>query len=396
VVTVTNEGPDVLEEVVVVDLVPAEIDVMGVNFVDGVDAVQFGQHQGQADIVWVLSPLAPEASIELPWTGRAVRRGDLLALNSVEARVEGKAIELSQFTAYLAGEDAMDVSNPPYRRVDRRVVVQRVPVPEVLGAALPATGAPLRDVALLGLGLVVTGIALLGAARATRRGLSATLVALFLVAAACTGSDREVANPSSSAPTESPQQSPPNDEKEDRVRGLRVERDRERERQRGRGRAAGTTTTAEVPVSTPQRFEIVRNVHRVVVRARDLPAPSLGSRSGDNVISYVFDADADRIVEASSSRFATAGAGVEILSGVSLEQGTLETTGTIRNLSSRSSLRVHGRLVLEIYREGGGVAVLRSDEIDVTLAPHGEVVAPFSHLLPSGEYRVEASFLASP
>jgi hypothetical protein len=134
----------------------------------------------------------------------------------------------------------------------------------------------------------------------------------------------------------------------------------------------------------------------VVVRARDLPASSLGSRSGDNVLSYVFDADADRIVEASSSRLAVAGAAVEVLSGVSLEQGTLETTGTVRNLSRRASLRVHGRIVLEIYREGGGVAVLRSDEIDVTLAPHGEIVTPFSHLLPSGEYRVETSFQASP
>jgi uncharacterized repeat protein (TIGR01451 family) len=392
VVTVTNVGSEALEEIVVVDLVPAEIDVLGVDFVDGVDAVQFGQHQGQADIVWVLAPLAADASVELTWTGRAARRGDLLALNSVEARVEGKSLELSQFTAYLAGEDAMGVSNPPYRRVDRRVVVQRVPVPAVLGAALPATGAPLRDLALLGVGLVVTGIALLGAARDTRRGLSAALVALFLVAAACTGSEPEVAQPSSPGPTESPRSSPPSEE-EDRVRGRRIEREPEGERERDR--APDATATAEVPPAPPQRFEIVRDVRRVVVRAGDLPASSLDSRSGDNVLTYVFDADADRIVEASSSLLAIAGATVEVVSGVSLVQGTLETTGTVRNLSPRSRLRVHGRIVLEIHREGGGVAVLRSDEIDVTLAPRGEVVTPFSHLLPSGEYRVETSFQAS-
>jgi uncharacterized repeat protein (TIGR01451 family) len=398
-VVVSNPGSEPLDDVVVVDLVPSEVDVEGVSLVDGVEAVQIGEHKGQEDIVWVLAPIAPEESIKLPWTGHAARPGDLTATNAVEARISDERVRVVKSRSFLAMEQAMGVENPAYRRVASRVVTQRVPAPAVLGApVIPATGAGLDRLTLAAIGLMIAGLSLTGAARGSRRSLSIGIVVLSLVAVACTTSDPEVQAPSgapSDRRSESPEAEATPDREGERVLGERLERDRRRDERDAPPTDVAAPEPAQVPAPVPQRFEVVETERLVVVRAGDLPARVLASQAGGNVLSYVFDADSEEIREARSERLVTAEAATEILSAVSLSNGAIESTGTIRNPSERSRLRVHGRILLAIFAEDELLARLRSDEIDATLTPNGEVVVPFTHLLPTGEYRVEISFEAT-
>ncbi len=111
-------------------------------------------------------------------------------------------------------------------------------------------------------------------------------------------------------------------------------------------------------------------------------------------MTYEWDESARQIVSAASSTTFEAGRTVELFTAVAAEGDTIEATLTLHNLNTDKRLVVKGRLVHEIYGDGGLVARLESDPLDLTIDPGGTTEATFDYLLPTGGYRAEAAFVA--
>ncbi|MDQ3958243.1 MAG: DUF11 domain-containing protein, partial [Actinomycetota bacterium] len=110
-VTVSNEGDEDLDGVLVVDVAPREIDVFSVDLVDEVEAVQIGESGGRHDIVWNVGSLPAGSSVTLPWDGEAVRAGDLHAVNSVRGLLGTSEAARGRSDTFLAAEGPRDVEN---------------------------------------------------------------------------------------------------------------------------------------------------------------------------------------------------------------------------------------------------------------------------------------------
>lgn len=425
VVTVTNEGSEDLEDVLVVDLAPEELEVVSVDIVDEVEAVQIGERGGQFDIVWNVGSLPAGASIDLPWDGRAVRPGDLTAVNSVRGLLGQTETVRSASRSFLADEGARDLDNPRFEPIEKRVVTFVDPPPgpspdarsaSQPGVVLPLTGVSLSRLAFAALLFVVAGALLVGGARLAPQGSGRAVAGMVLagfVFAACVsgeGSDRAGGEPLG---TQDP-----------RVKGERIVRGDEDatpvpSAPPGRTRpsptpapatatpatatpAPPTATTAPPAVAAPATAppvvpadpEPIRVVEVVRVGLADLPVETLGSRAGDNTVSFGWEEGTGITAATSGTRFVRDD-GSELLTDLTTAGGAIVNRIELGNTHDAARLKVEGRLVHEVYSGSRLVARLRSAPIDVVLAPGGTVVARFEYLVPTGDYTVQASFESS-
>ena len=421
VVTVTNEGDEDLENVLVVDLAPEEVEVVSVDIVDEVEAVQIGESRGRYDIVWNLGSLPAGSSVDLPWDGKATRPGDLTAVNSVRGLLGQTETVRSTSRSFLADEGPRDVENPRFEPIEKRVVTfVDPPPPPAQGRAetqptvvLPFTGASLDRFVFAGIMLVVGGLLVMGGVRlasgASGRAFAGAVLA-GLVLAACVGGGDGGQTPKGAAPRTSATADP-------QVKGERIVRGEEDEES-----TAAPTRTPEAtppapptappatatPVAPPATSappvvaaptapptdapdpEPVRVVEVVHIGLADLPVQTLESRGGDNTVSFGWDEAAGITSATSGTRFVR-GRGSELETDLTAGDGAIVNRLTLTNTHDAARLEVRGRLVHEVYSGGGLVARLRSAPIDVVLAPGGSVVARFSYLVPTGDYTVEAS-----
>lgn len=148
-----------------------------------------------------------------------------------------------------------------------------------------------------------------------------------------------------------------------------------------------------VPIRSLIALVLVLSLSGPVVRAS--PPETLGSRDGDNTISFRWNQKTRRVVDADSSRIIIAGASVEILTALRDGVRRIAMRGVIRNVSDHACLRVEGRMVHKVWDASGElIRRLRSRSFNVLLSP-GEVVrARFSYLLPSGRYSARTDFVA--
>lgn len=425
-VTVANDGAEDLENVLVVNVAPEEIDVISVDIVDEVEAVQIGDSGGRHDIVWNVGSLPAGASVVLPWDGRAARAGDLTAVNSVRGLLGQTETVRVTSRSYLAREGARDVANPPFDPIEKRVVTFVDPpasaTPMATTApsgtvALPVTGADVSRYAFAALLFVLSGVFLLGGARLASRGSARALVTAMLagvlLAACVSGNDP---GDGAAAPSTASTDDPRTDAE---VKGERITRgDDEDERTPDPTSPPSTsppnTTSAPAtasPVAPPATAappvvaapttppvapdpEPVRVVEVVRVGLEDLPVETLASRDSDNTVSFSWD-EAFGIVGATSGTRHVRGNDAELLTDLTTADGKITNQITLTSALEDERLRVQGRIVHEVYSGGRLVARLRSAPIDEVLAPRGSVVARFSYLVPTGDYTIEAAFESS-
>jgi len=396
-VTVANRSDEDLDDVVVVDLVPAEVDVVGVSVTEDVEATQVGSSATGEDIVWVLD-VAADQTIELGWRGRAVAAGDLVAENEVTLKVDQDVVSRDESASYLAAAARGPVSNPPVPKVRKRVVTHvRVPANSPAAAAaggsvLPVTGAAIALWLSTASLLIAAGLAMLVWARGGRRSRMITaLVCVSIATAACTMGNEapdRAAPPAASAS--------PEGEVEDRVKGKRIERndaDDDNGAADTTGTAPDTVDVADVPAETTVPATVVVPVVTYELEPADLPTETLASRPGDNNASFEWSADDRTMGTAVSSTVYTRDATVGILFSLREEGGQLVTDVTLTNLSDDNRLHVDGRLVYDVVGDAG-TAHLESDPIDVVLNPGGSTTATFRYLLPTGSYSSSAAFVA--
>lgn len=437
-VTVANEGRDDLENVLVVDVAPQEVDVVSVDFVDEVEAVQIGESGGRHDIVWNVGSLPAGASVTLPWDGRAVQAGDLRAVNSVRGLVGTTETTRSSSESFLAAEGPRDVDNPPFEPIQERVVTFVDPPPpspaaRAAGAqpvVLPLTGISISRIVLAGVLLVFGGLLIVAgarlASRASRRAIAAAILA-GLVGVACVSGGGDDDSLSGAANGATPRTFGTDDPRDDdtRVKGERIVRGEDEDQAddtsapSAPASPAATAPPTAAPTSSPPPPPAaptatpppavaapavdpapapdpapIRTVRVVTTELEDLPVATQTSRDGDNTVSFGWDEAAGGITSATSGRRFTGGGASELLTDLTTDGGALVNRLTLRNTAEATRLRVDGRLVHEVYAGTRLVARLRSAPIDVVLAPGGEVVARFSYLVPTGDYTVLAAFEA--
>ncbi|MEA2446968.1 MAG: hypothetical protein QOK47_605, partial [Actinomycetota bacterium] len=160
---VSNTSGEEIHDVVVVDLVPDEVDVVGVPVTDSVDAVQLGVHRGQEDIVWIISSIAAGGEIELSWSGEAVAPGDLEAVNSVSVTGSEVTGSSESDATYLGFVKALEIERgkAPAPTFVQKTVMKRVPVEgavsPAVATALPNTGAPTVQMVAAAFALIALG-----------------------------------------------------------------------------------------------------------------------------------------------------------------------------------------------------------------------------------------------
>ncbi|MDQ3915378.1 MAG: DUF11 domain-containing protein [Actinomycetota bacterium] len=429
-VTVANEGDEDLDDVLVVDVAPHEVDVVSVELVDEVEAVQIGESGGRHDIVWNVGSLPAGSSVTLPWDGRAVAAGDLRAVNSVRGLIGTTETTRSSSESFLATEGPRAVDNPHFEPIEERVVTfVDPPAPASAGRAatqpvvLPLTGVSISRIVFAGILLVFAGMLIaLGAGLAPRSSHKVIAAAFLagLVGAACVsgGDDGSVSGAANGATPRTFGTDDPRDD-DTQVKGERIVRGDEGDAGDDATAApasapppataepsatppppvAPATTTPPPVVAAPATDAApaadpapIRMVQIVKTGLEDLPVETQSSRAGDNTVSFGWDEAAGGITFASSGTRFTGDEGSELLTDVAADAGAIVNRITLRNTAEATRLRVPGRLVHEVYDGSRLVARLRSAPLDVVLAPGGEVVARFSYLVPAGDYTVHAAF----
>lgn len=431
-VNVTNPGPGVMKGLIVVAEAPQELDLEGVPIVPGVAAATLNRSPDGEDIVWVLDPLRPGASIELPWSGTAVRPGDLRAEASVRAFTdapEGPSEEADAVT-FLATVDEPPARNPE-PHVQKRVVSYRSvtlpapppapryvppPPPEAAQGApgsLPNTGTDPVPLLAGGIFLILIGSFFAFGPKVRHRADPRALAVVMLVLlGACVASqpDVEEGPDEAKAPVTQPEPSP---SPEDEVKGIRIRKGDGKTGAAGTGGedgAAGngqdggesggeaTTPTTTIPViavvpDAPTRTILVREVEVVEVPVESLPQDVLQTRPADNTVTLEWS-EASGIRSAASSVLISPDTGVEMLTSVSEGAGrTIHVDVTLRNTAPATRITVRGRILHQVSGQGGG-ATLRSEPLDVVLNPGGEASEEFSYLLPAGSYTLQSLFQA--
>ncbi|HEV2754173.1 MAG TPA: hypothetical protein VG318_00150 [Actinomycetota bacterium] len=429
-VTVANEGDEDLEGVLVVDVAPHEVDVVSVDLVDEVEAVQIGESGGRHDIVWNVGSLPAGSAVTLPWDGRAVDAGDLRAVNSVRGLIGTTETTRSSSESYLAAEGARDVDNPHFEPIEERVVKfvdppfgEPSPRAATQPVVLPFTGVSISRILLAGVLLVFAGILIVAGAglapRASRKAIAAAIFA-GVVGAACVSGGGDDASISGAADGATPRTFGTDDPRDDdtQVKGERIVRGDGGEATAAPASAspaasalptAPPTATPPPPPAAPVATATpavvaaatdapdaapIRSVTVVTTELEDLPVETQASRDGDNTVSFGWDEAAGGITAATSGRRLTADAGSELLTDLTTQNGAIVNRLTLRNTAEATRLRVQGRLVHEVYDGDRLVARLRSAPLDVVLSPGGAVAARFSYLVPTGDYTVHAAFEA--
>jgi uncharacterized repeat protein (TIGR01451 family) len=429
-VTVANEGRDDLENVLVVDVAPREVDVVSVDLIDEVEAVQIGESRGRHDIVWNVGSLPAGSSVTLPWDGRAVDAGDLRAVNSVRGLIGTTETTRSTSESFLADEGRSAVDNPPFEPIKERVVTFVDPPPSGPAAAaagtqpvvLPFTGVSISRIFFAGVLLVFAGLLVAIGSRlatgASRRAVTAAVLA-GLLGVACVSGGADDESISGAAQGATPRTFGTDDPRDDeaRVKGERIVRGEDDGADDATAAPASAppataapptatppppaapTSTAPPAVAAPATAPApaadpapVRTVTVVTTELEDLPVVTQGSRDGDNTVSFSWDETAGGITAATSGRRVSARTGSELLTNLTAEDGALVNRVTLRNTAEATRLAVRGHLVHQIYEGSRLVARVRSEHVDVTLAPGGAVTALFSYLVPAGDYTVRAAF----
>lgn len=406
-ITLRNASERVVEDAIVVAEMAPELDVVGVTPIAEADAIQLGRSRAREDVVWVFETLAPGQEIELTWSAQVVTAGDLEATVAAEASAAQTPKTTSAQTTYLGyvlgvRTSAGDATTTP--AVQERVVTKLVPVTrEVSGAAaaqLPVTGATPADAVLVAVALIALGCAFLlfAGGTAARRASAVAALTVVLTASACVsdpgaGSNQQAAEPSVTAgsqdvPHEGDEEDEKDEEAEDRVLGLRIERDEPESGAPSDPVAPTEAAEPQVPVTTEVVFEEVTTIERVTVA--QTPPRALASRVGDNQVSVQVGAGAPTIT---SSRTISADQLEELLVSARGAGSALEATVTLRNLADHA-LVVRGVLVLEIASAAGTASELTSDTVDAVIQPGGEISARFSFSLPAGGYGLTGTFRA--
>ncbi|MFN2588217.1 MAG: hypothetical protein ABR613_08870 [Actinomycetota bacterium] len=424
-VTVSNEGDDDLDDVLVVDVAPQEVDVVSVDLVDEVEAVQIGESGGRHDIVWNVGSLPAGSSVTLPWDGRAAAAGDLRAVNSVRGLIGTTETVRSTSESFLAAEGPRDIANPPFAPIEERVVTFVDPAPSEPSSAsatqpvvLPLTGASISRIVFAGILFVFAGaLIVVGAGLAhhsSHKAIAAALLAAVVGVACVSGGDDSGPGAARGATPRTFGTDDPRADEETEVKGERIVRGEDE------GDDPGTPAPTSPPASPPPTATPpppttapptappavaapatesapadaapVRVVRTVETELEDLPVETQASRRGDNTISFAWDEAAGGITAASSGTRFDADEGSELLVDLTTARGAIVNRITLRNTAEAKRLAVRGRLVHEVYEGARLVARLRSSPIDVVLAPGGEVVARFSYLVPAGQYSILVSF----
>jgi uncharacterized repeat protein (TIGR01451 family) len=403
-VIVANNGNAAADDVIVLDLVPAEVHVLSVDLLDEVEAVQIGSTGGKDDIVWNVGELKPGQSLELTWTGRATKAGDMRAANRATVTADGGLSASDDHDSFLAATAPAKTTNPTFDPIVKRKVIFRAPSEDAStgSGTLPFTGMNAWPYAGIGAGLIVLGLILVSAGR--RRGgrrWGAVGVALLMMLTGCT---------SGSGDDEPPV-----------VKGTRIERDDPADQQDDapeqdagesddpftEGDQDGndgtenedvgddeTAVAPPAPAPPAPPAPPVRDVRITTIELADLPISLLGSRDGDNDIGYQWDEGAGEFVTANSSTVYTPGQTIELLTEISDTGGGIQVHVRLRNIAERERVAVRGQIVHEVFGSGGRIAKLVSDPINVVLDPGGETGADFFFMLPSGNYSAGSSFQA--
>jgi hypothetical protein len=423
---VTNDGQTKLKGVTVLALLQPELSAQTVSLVDAVDAALIGSYAQGDDVVWVLKDLAPGQSVDLPWTAKAMKPGDLRAVTTTTAKTKGVKAKADPATTYLATAAARAVVNPVPVVKKKIVTYHSKVVPQErppLGSAatgsvapagssgdeLPFTGSDPTPVILWGFLLILMGLVLVFAPKSFDRRKMLALMLVVLTACVASNSNHSAA-PGTTVP--------------DRVKGKLIRKGdgggTDTNKHAGDGGSADggpvTTTTlpfqpptdtaASAPTTTlagpiaagqegplPTVTTIVRHVEQVVVPVQGLAVDKLQSRAGDDLVALDWS-EVSGIETATSSAMFNSGSPVEILTSLGEGNGSVEVDVTLRNLEPRTRLQVKGHLEHIISGASGTVATLRSEPLDLVLNPNGVAQAHFTYLLPTGSYTMSSSFVA--
>ncbi len=418
-VTVTNAGAATAPGVSVVDLVPLEVDVIGVPINSEVQATELGRTGRREDIVWEVGPMVPGQVLRLTWTGKIVGVSGLDAVNTVTARSRG-TITKEASVAYLANAQIVGATNPPFHAT--RTVVTYEPVGDTGTAVsssssssssstavaatdqLPFTGARITTLLLLALALALSGAGLLLIASRRpdriRRELKAFVpLALLVVLGGCVSSNA----PSSGAPRAAPS-----------VKGRHIESSPAPRRtthktenknagadNRRSGGASNPSTPGSGPVATgpigvtppvpAPAPSVVAVQHEVPITAADLPIDEAPQTDGSDQMTYSWNAQGGYISTSTSTRTFES-KDVSVTGSLSDSSGAIHVRVAIKNLAKNRRMAISGHVTLEI--RGSGISQnLISPAIEVTLTPGGAAHARFDYALPTGTYATNFSFV---
>jgi hypothetical protein len=408
-------------DLAIVYLVPSEIDVERAGLSPGVDAVQIGAFKGKEDIVWAIDKLGPKKKLTVEWLGKVTKGGDLAAQATVRAESEGVALDRASASTYLANEIGTSVDNPDFEPIVRRVVTtetvtvtpsERAPT-SALGTTsgsdsseLPFTGGTPGKIIAIAIGMMVGGgmLVALTSRRLRGRRVIVASIALLILATACIGSeepppdrvkgetitrgdgengggqngDNSDQNGNDDAQLDQPSVQPGNDGSPDN--GPDGTDPGDLAGPAGIANVgAGTSTTGPVPLAPETRT--VRRVQKRTIDEDDLAVEAAPSFSGRATT-----------VSMNGGRGSSASNGVaRLTSSVDARGQRLVATVTLSNRSNKRKLHMSGDLLYRV----GGFRMLRSQSIDHSLNPDGEVSATFEFRLPGGSTTTQPSFSAS-
>jgi hypothetical protein len=206
--------------------------------------------------------------------------------------------------------------------------------------------------------------------------------------------DRDAPSAASPSPTEADVAG--EDEPEDEVLGVRIQKPERRSSDDPAASPPSATEPAEAEIVEPVTevvYEEVSEVISVVVPTAELPVESLGARDGDNTFSISWD-PATGDLYGTSGRVISREQTEELLVGISSEGDRLAATVSLANLADDRRLHVRGRLALEIVAGDGRTSTLVSGPIDVILDPGANTAVELAFSLPSGSYSARGTFLA--
>ena len=449
-IAVTNTGDDPAEDVTIVNLVPAEVHVIGAGIAPGVDAVQIGNSQGREDVVWVIDELPAKETIKVTYTGSIKSAGDLEAVNKTSATSMNAGKASSEERTYLATSGGSGSTNPSFdpirekkvtrhRVVERPLIRKRVPTEaetttETGGSDLPFTGVdPIGTVAfgmvLIALGFIAVHVA---SVNGDRKRIAVGSLTLLLVAGACMSNGGNEVEPQVKGIqiTRSPDAQPA--EGDDPTDGEDVPGDGEEDPGEGEDQPdgndedndapsdggdepsgdgeAGTdqpdgtdedgteddesatgdgTTTVLVPGDPEVSFE--REVDFVTITADDLPVEQLGSATGSRM-SFGWDDSSGSITHATSSSATLEGV-ADLTAQISPSGRGMKLTVSVTNVAEETVLGLNGTLAVQL--NAAGSRTLKAGSVDLELNPGGTTTSSFTFRLPSDTYSAQAVFLSS-
>lgn len=122
------------------------------------------------------------------------------------------------------------------------------------------------------------------------------------------------------------------------------------------------------------------------------PPQELASRVGDNTIYFSWDADSERLSQATSSRRFRAKQRLELLTRVADRSGAIVMRAVLKNVSQQRRYRIDGPLVHYVFQDGAVVKRLETEVFHVVLKPGERVVGRFTYVLETGDYSARTDF----